>query len=488
MTVNDNTKVVKTSGNGQWIMVESDNSYYFAQIENDETVFVRTPGGNLLRTIYIELADRILNDLDKFGYNYHSSESILAWHATMIDNFSRMDHSYVEAILDQSFMQRPDWTLKDNQEVEEWTDVFGKGEERNALIREWLSKCTHMQMTAACCIGNAYNSINVAFVLARLMEDFEGCGRAEEFNALASLIEDYSFYGPFEDNVVDFKTFELYYGIHLKEDGPIIHDMVKEERSQPDAEGFIGIEVSAEALAGRNFYLYNCGKKAEIQPVELILPDLNLDIDDEEEYECEDEENYELEGILPAACWVKRLRADGDGFDTYHLVAVKINDSGAIDNITVILEEVSRMCGGWVMMPGMELQSSSSYFEISVLPDDVMEELKALVSGRYLKSDFSFVGRKLPQAMIDSGGNGGSDTEYTYAQQSAHRMAYMHMSIDTEEDGTIEGFSYSTYQSSGSSYGDMFSRPVYYSDRQDEAVDMLLYILDQYSDEEFGKL
>ena len=33
---------------------------------------------------------------------------------------------------------------------------------------------------------------------------------------------------------------------------------------------------------------------------------------------------------------------------------------------------------------------------------------------------------------------------------------------------------------SGSAYGDMFSRPVIYSDRREEAMDMLLYIYDQY--------
>lgn len=62
------------------------------------------------------------------------------------------------------------------------------------------------------------------------------------------------------------------------------------------------------------------------------------------------------------------------------------------------------------------------------------------------------------------------------------------MSIDTDENGIIENFDYSSYQSSGSSYGDMFSRPQYYSDRFDEAVDMLLHILDQYTDQEFADL
>ena len=72
--------------------------------------------------------------------------------------------------------------------------------------------------------------------------------------------------------------------------------------------------------------------------------------------------------------------------------------------------------------------------------------------------------------------------------QSAFRLAYMHMSVDTTEDGVVEDFSYSTYQSSGSAYGDMFSRPTCFSDRKDEAMDMLLHIYDMYTDEELQKM
>lgn len=64
----------------------------------------------------------------------------------------------------------------------------------------------------------------------------------------------------------------------------------------------------------------------------------------------------------------------------------------------------------------------------------------------------------------------------------------MHMSVVTTEGGVIEGFSYSTYQSSGSAYGDMFSRPICFSDRKDEAMDMLLHIYDMYTDEELEQL
>lgn len=142
----------------------------------------------------------------------------------MIDNFSRMDHSDVEEILDQSFMQRNDWTFEENQDDEDWTVVFDEEESRNDTIREWLSNCTHMQMTAACCIGNAYHSINIAFVLARLMENYEGDKLKQKFIHLARQIAESSVYGPAEDIIGDFTTFELYYGIHLNEEGIIINE------------------------------------------------------------------------------------------------------------------------------------------------------------------------------------------------------------------------------------------------------------------------
>ena len=75
-------------------------------------------------------------------------------------------------------------------------------------------------------------------------------------------------------------------------------------------------------------------------------------------------------------------------------------------------------------------------------------------------------------------------TDHTYAKQSAYRLAYMHMSVSTTEEGVIEDFCYSSYQSTGSGYGDMFSRPHDIDDKHEEIVDMLLYILDLYTDKE----
>ena len=485
-----NIKVLKLTNDGKWALILVDgNKYYYAQVDDQNTEIVKTPAGNPFSTSYKKLANRILDDLGKFGYDYHSPESILSWHFTMIDNFSQMEHAEVEDVLDQSFLQKQDWTFIENQDNGDWTKLFGERGERNATIRKWLSNCTHMQMTAACCIGNAYYSINIAFVLARLLENYEGSKLEYKINQLAKFIAENSFYGPVEDIVNDFKTFELYYGIHLEEYGPIIHEEIEEEEL---AATYIGKQIDVEALVGRNYYLYLDGKKAEAQPFELDLSDLELDwdddIEDDDDDEDYDDEYNELEDYLPEKCWVKRISAVEDGNEAYYIIAVSVSESGIINDVRLILEEVTRANCSWFMIPGMELQGSSSYEEMDYAPKNVINDLDALIGGRYLKKDFSFIGKKLPEAIMSEGGNGGSDTEYTYALQSAYRLAYMHMAVYTDESGIIESFSYSSYQSSGSGYGDMFSRPVTYSDRKDEAVDMLLYILDRYDEEEYKSL
>jgi hypothetical protein len=258
-----------------------------------------------------------------------------------------------------------------------------------------------------------------------------------------------------------------------------------------ETDAYIGKEISTEALVGRNFYLYTGWRKVYNQPTELDLVDLDLDLDKEEEDEGEEygddyeNSNDEFRDFIPENCWIKRFSALEDGCEAYHILAISTDNSGKIDSISVVQEMVQRMGGGFFMIPGQELQGYSSYEELDYVPGNILKELDLLLKGRYLKKDSSFIGKRLPQKMIDRGGNGGSDTEYVYALQSAYRLAYMHMTVDTEEDGTIEDFNYSTYQSSGSSYGDMFSRPMLYSDRTDEAIDMLLYIVDLYTDDEY---
>lgn len=200
----------------EWTIVRNDDCYFFID-ENKE--YATTPRGAVLKTCYLELAERIIKDLDIYGPDVFSAESILPWHYTMVENFSKMEHKQVENVLADSFINRYDWTYTTDVEGTEWEEIWGVRGIREGEIMEWLSKITHMQMTAACCIGNAYHSINIAYILATIMETYDGNEREIKFKELADFVGENSEYYATID---DFKTFELYYGIHLKENGNVI--------------------------------------------------------------------------------------------------------------------------------------------------------------------------------------------------------------------------------------------------------------------------
>lgn len=208
-------KIIKACN--EWLLVAKDGNYFFV---NEYERYATTPRGVVLKTSYLDLAERILQDLDTYGPDDFSPESILPWHYTMIENFSKMQHKRVETVLADCFINRYDWTYTVDMEGTKWENIWGKRGAREAEIAVWLSKITHMQMTAACCIGNAYHTINVAYMLAFIMEDYTGAEREAMFEELSDIINDHS------DSFVSvdvFKNFELYYGIHLNENGNVIH-------------------------------------------------------------------------------------------------------------------------------------------------------------------------------------------------------------------------------------------------------------------------
>lgn len=499
---NQYLEVVKTTQDGQWRMLEYKNRYFFTKVNESENELLLTPKGKKVYTAYEKLADRILSDLGEFGYDYHSSESILSWHFTMIDNFAQMEHERVESVLEQSFLRQSEWTFSDFFADDQWIAIFGERNSRVKAIRNWLSKCTHMQMTAACCIGNAYYSINLAYVFASMLEQYSGALLDQKFTNLAELIDKNTIYGPVEALLRDFDTFKLYYGIHLEEKGSIIP--IDKAEKDPD-DGVVGKKLLRGALIGRNFYHYTDGVRDDLQPDALSLDDLDTDVYEEEdqEDEAEDEdgdvekEDHEKEDgdlrselvvYVPKDCWIKRMSAVEDGNEAYYLIAVVIDDNGTITSVKAVLEEVERSGSSLFSTPGSDMQGEKSYSLLEPIPDEVNKEIAFLLQSRALRENFTFVGKRLPQSMIDEGGNGGSKTNYTYALQSAYRMAYMHMSVETDDEGIIESLSYSSYQSNGSEWGDMFSRPHVISDRKDEAIDMLLYMIDLYSVDEYERL
>ena len=315
---------------------------------------LKTPGGNDVTTHYKLLADRILADLNRLGMSFRSIDSILAWHFTTIDNFAPMGHKRVERELIRSFLMTPDWTCRERH-GSEWLKAFGKWDTRALSIKEWFSKASIMQLTAACCIGNAYEGVNIAFAAAVIMEKFTGEERKTALEDLAELISDNTYYGPKEDIVKDFETFELYYGIDLDRNGPILEDIIAGEpdysdEEEIDVDELSGRKVTIDQLVGRNYYHYTDAEQDPQQPDAISVKDLNLsDSDDEEdEEEPEDEEEDDSEGLseyLPDSCWVKRF-VDSYDPNTYYLLYLVVGKEGTIEDSGCIEETATPMGGG----------------------------------------------------------------------------------------------------------------------------------------------
>ena len=259
--------------------------------------------------------------------------------------------------------------------------------------------------------------------------------------------------------------------------------------------------ITIKQLVGRNFYHYTHCEKDCKQPAEYQISDLKLSLKEQEEAEqeedeeqeeleedesCDDEEFDELSVYLPEDCWVKRF-VDDEDFNLFYLLFLKLDENGQIEESGCIAEEIRKIgFGGFMFMtPGFDLGVSKSYDILYDLPDKASAELRVLESDGAMPLDFKFRGRKLPKGFMERWGDGSDTSCYTYTLQSAHRLAYMCVNISVDEKtGAIKDFEYTTYQSSGDGYGDMFSRPVAIDDREDEAVDMLLSIYDLYEKDE----
>lgn len=188
---------------------------------------VLTPKGNILDTGFLELAERMLVDLDKYGYEYKSIDSILPWQFTMIDNFMPLSHEDAVKIVTDSFLATTDWTYEETIDAE-WKRMFGDWSERKVAIAKWLSQCTHMQLVAICCIGNAYHSINVALTVAYLHEKYtKEYDLKMKLNRLAERISEHSPYDSKDQILSDFKTFFFYYSLNNNVKHERIEDILK---------------------------------------------------------------------------------------------------------------------------------------------------------------------------------------------------------------------------------------------------------------------
>ncbi len=245
---NSNTKFNNTmnalniASEKEWLAIEKNAFYYFFCKTQNEKVQVNLPNGKPLKTKYKLIADRILSDLQTYGFNYNLPESILTYQFTLFNNLIDLNHFEIEKKLFISLTEN-DWALSKDSSRFELQELLGEKNKRPVEIQNWLAKCTKMQLAAVACLGNAYGSLNMPFCIAKMMEKYDKVidiplENVEELAKMLSEIGEYDY----ETMIKDFQTFIVYYGIHFDEKGKIIaksNEVNEAKEAQP---------VTAEAI------------------------------------------------------------------------------------------------------------------------------------------------------------------------------------------------------------------------------------------------
>lgn len=173
---------------------------------------VETPTGNALTTNSKAIAERLLSDLNTKGYVFNTLDSSLAWQFTYLDNFSKMHGDELRKLMDDCFLTPPDWTNRVSEETDEHVTYFGTWNYRKPMIQKWIAGCSRIQITALCCMGNAYHTLNIPYVLAHILEQSEPEDYDIRLRHFSAFLEKANYWGETaKEFLEDFELFKLFY-------------------------------------------------------------------------------------------------------------------------------------------------------------------------------------------------------------------------------------------------------------------------------------
>lgn len=264
---------------------------------------------------------------------------------------------------------------------------------------------------------------------------------------------------------------------------------------------FLGKSISEDSLVGRGYFHVQDGMiiNESLPKIKDIyssdgsyLYDNLLIAKEEESEDDEDITGARVKSYLAAQieehssdCWIKCIPADpedvGDqeGYVIICLETEQYKDVMKISDIKVLIRLVVQVGGGWFSVPGLDSMESNIY-EVTILPPETHKELTRLVTGRFLHDGFSLIGKPMPENKDSFHPN----PAYSTANNSGYRNAYWHLSIAVDENEIIRLLEFSTYVRESS----MFVRPEPLSDDATDAFDSILFIVDEYTDEEWDRI
>ncbi len=209
-------KILEISENGRVVLIQ-DGSIYSFQDGNRRPY--KTPRGKPITTNSKELANALFKSFIPEKDLPFPAQELISWQSSYVDFVSNMTPDQMSFLLMNDFLMNEDWSVPYLGHVD-FEPQFETWQDRAEQIYNWIQKCTLMQANAASCIAHSYESLNLAFRLAAIVENFSGTEREYHLKGHANRLDcPGAFCG---DALGSFKLFSLYYGIDAKKNKPIL--------------------------------------------------------------------------------------------------------------------------------------------------------------------------------------------------------------------------------------------------------------------------
>lgn len=247
----------------------------------------------------------------------------------------------------------------------------------------------------------------------------------------------------------------------------------------------IGKNISRDFLIGRGYFHV---VDDEIVDMELpSLSDFDISESEEDEITCSKVKKYIAEEsyVFPSDCWLRCIPAEPEDVEYQEVyvvicIQVKTNDDQlTITDITFYSRFIEQIGGGFFSIPGVSTMESD-ICQMPIFPPEPFKDVQMLVKGRTIPNGFSLIGKPMPSNKKYFHPN----PKYSIAKNSGWRNVYWHLQIDVTKNDIITKVVLDTYEREDS----MFCRPVTMSDDYTDAFDCVLFICDQYTDEEWESI
>ena len=156
------------SPSGRWALGLMDGQYLFMQQGQSGLRALQIPSGYPLFVTDLGLARRLLADLEQYGPDCRGAQSLLPWQLTYQERFILARQEVLVRVLQDSFLSGPDGFSLRFAGHPELGKVFGPDAQRREAIGRWLAGRSVHELAADCCLGNAFGSLNPAYVFTCL--------------------------------------------------------------------------------------------------------------------------------------------------------------------------------------------------------------------------------------------------------------------------------------------------------------------------------